>query len=287
MSAGVLVPQAGLLVEPYLLVWLGVLLFFNLIRLKPADLVATFARPRRLAVLAGVKLIVLPLAMYAITLVLYSPLALPILLVAGMSTGLGAPFVANIAGARLPLIVGMIIVTSLSVPFTLPALTYALVGSEFELPIGNMILLLALALFIPLLGGYAVKKKAPRASEFADRNSFLLSIIFVVLINMGMFSRLSPYFFAEQTFLVQNIAASFVCFAVFSLVGFAAAPRGDRASGLIPMAYVNNTLVMVFALQFFGPETAALAGLYNIPYYACVLPLKRLLVRASPEQRPK
>ncbi|HEX6067715.1 MAG TPA: arsenic resistance protein [Nitrososphaera sp.] len=287
MSAGVLVPQAGLLVEPYLLVWLGVLLFFNLIRLKPADLVATFARPRRLAVLAGVKLIVLPLAMYAITLVLYSPLALPILLVAGMSTGLGAPFVANIAGARLPLIVGMIIVTSLSVPFTLPALTYALVGSEFELPIGNMILLLALALFIPLLGGYAVKKKAPRASEFADRNSFLLSIIFVVLINMGMFSRLSPYFFAEQTFLVQNIAASFVCFAVFSLVGFAAAPRGDRASGLIPMAYVNNTLVMVFALQFFGPETAALAGLYNIPYYVCVLPLKRLLVRASPEQRPK
>lgn len=287
MSAGVLVPQAGLLVEPYLLVWLGVLLFFNLIRLKPADLVATFARPRRLAVLAGVKLIVLPLAMYAITLVLYSPLALPVLLVAGMSTGLGAPFVANIAGARLPLIVGMIIVTSLSVPFTLPALTYALVGSEFELPIGNMILLLALALFIPLLGGYAVKKKAPRASEFADRNSFLLSIVFVVLINMGMFSRLSPYFFAEQTFLVQNIAASFVCFAVFSLVGFAAAPKGDRASGLIPMAYVNNTLVMVFALQFFGPETAALAGLYNIPYYVCVLPLKRLLVRASPEQRPK
>ncbi len=286
MSAGVLAPQAGLLVEPYLLVWLGVLLFFNLIRLKPADLMATFTRPRSLALLAAVKLVVLPLAMYAITLILYSPLALPVLLVAGMSTGLGAPFVANIAGGRLQLIVGMIIVTSLSVPFTLPALTYALVESEFELPIGNMILLLALALFIPLFVGYAVKKKAPKASGFADRNSFLLSIIFVVLINMGMFSRLSPYFFSEQTFLLQNIGASFACFAVFSLVGYAAVAKGDRASGLIPMAYVNNTLVMVFALQFFGPETAALAGLYNIPYYVCVLPLKRLLVRVSPEQHP-
>lgn len=281
MSAGVLVPQAGLLVEPYLLVWLGVLLFFNLIRLKPADLMATFTRPRSLAVLAAVKLVALPLAMYAVTFVLYRPLALPVLLVSGISTGLGAPFVANIAGARLPLIVGMIIVTSLSVPFVLPTLTFVLVGSEFELPIANMILLLALALFIPLLGGYAVKRKVPRAAEFADKNSFLLSIIFVVLINMGMFSRLSPFFFSDQTFLFQNIAASFLCFAAFGLVGYATAPKGDRVSGLIPMAYVNNTLVMVFALQFFGPETAALAGLYNIPYYVCVLPLKRMLVRVN------
>jgi BASS family bile acid:Na+ symporter len=50
---------------------------------------------------------------------------------------------------------------------------------------------------------------------------------------------------------------------------------------MIATAYVNNTLVMVFALQFFGPETAALAGLYNIPYYVGVLPLKRLLVRVN------
>jgi BASS family bile acid:Na+ symporter len=281
MSAGVLFPQAGLLVEPYLLVWLGILLFFNLIRLKPADLMATFTRPRSLAVLAAVKLVALPLFMYAITYVLYRPLALPVLLVSGMSTGLGAPFVANIAGARLPLIVGMIIATSLSVPFVLPSLTYALVGSEFELPVANMILLLALALFIPLVAGYAVKRKAPKASEFADRNSFLLSIIFVILINMGMFSRLSPFFFSDQAFLAQNVLASFVLFAAFGLVGYAVSPRGDRPAGMIATAYVNNTLVMVFALQFFGPETAALAGLYNIPYYVGVLPLKRLLVRVN------
>ena len=281
MSAGVLVPQAGLAVEPYLLVWLGVLLFFNLIRLKPSDLVATFARPKSLAVLALVKLVALPLAMYAITYVLYRPLALPVLLVSGMSTGLGAPFVANIVGARLPLIVGMIIATSLAVPFVLPSLTYGLVGSEFELPVADMMLLLALALFIPLVGGYVVKRKAPRTSEFADKNSFLLSIVFVILINMGMFSRLSPFFFSNQIFLAQNILASFACFAVFAAIGFVTAPKGDRPAGMVATAYVNNTLVMVFALQFFGPETAALAGLYNIPYYACVLPLKKLLVRVN------
>lgn len=34
MAAGVLFPAIGLLVEPYILVWLGALLFLNLIRLK-------------------------------------------------------------------------------------------------------------------------------------------------------------------------------------------------------------------------------------------------------------
>ena len=279
MSVGVLLPSVGLLVEPYLLVWLGILLFLNLIRLNTQDLVATFARPKSLAVLAAVKLVALPVAMFALTYALYRPFALPVLLLSGISTGLGAPFVANIVGGRLPLIVGMIIATSLVVPFVLPSLVYALVGSEFEIPILHMVLLLSAALFIPLGAGWLTKRHAPAASAFADRNSFLLSIIFVVLINLGMFSTLSEYFFSDQMFLLQTLAASFLAFAAFGAIGYVAAPGHERAAGLISTTYVNNTLVMVFAAQFFGPQVAALAAVYNIPYYAGILIIKKLLSR--------
>lgn len=279
MSAGVLAPAAGLLVEPYLLVWLGMLLFLNLIRLDASDLVSTFARPRSLAVLAAIKLIALPLAMYALAYVVYRPFALPVLLVSGISTGLGAPFVANVAGGRLPLIVGMIVATSLAVPFVLPATVYALVGSQFRIPVQNMVVLLSAALFIPLAAGWLTKKYAPAASRFAGRNSFSLSIVFVVLINMGMFARLSPYFFSDQIFLAQTVTASFICYAAFGIVGYFAAPKGDRAAGLISMTYVNNTLVMVFAVQFFGPQVAALAGIYNVPYYVGILMVKKIVCR--------
>lgn len=287
MSAGVLFPSVGRLVEPYLLVWLGVLLFLNLIRLSTSDLVTTFARPKSLAVLAAVKLVALPLVMFALTFVVYRPLALPVLLIAGISTGLGAPFVANIVDVggnsssiskgRLSLIVGMIIATSLAVPFVLPSLVYAFAGSEFEIPILDMVFLLSAALFIPLAAGWLTKRHAPAASQFADRNSFLLSIIFVVLINLGMFSTLSEYFFSNQVFLLQTIAASFLAFAAFAVIGYAVSPRHERAAGLIAMTYVNNTLVMVFAAQFFGPQVAALAAVYNIPYYVGILVIKKLL----------
>jgi BASS family bile acid:Na+ symporter len=282
MSAGVLAPAAGLAVEPYLLVWLGALLFLNLLKLNPADLAATFASPKSLAVLAAIKLVALPLAMYGVAYVLYQPLALPVLLVAGISTGLGAPFVANIAGARLPLIVGMIVATSLAVPFVLPALVYALVGSQFAIPVPNMVVLLAAALFIPLAAGWVAKRWAPSVTKFADRRSFLLSIIFVVLINMGMFARLSGYFFLDQVFLLQILAASFLAYAAFGVVGFLASPKHERAAGVISMTYVNNTLVMVFAAQFFGPQVAALAAIYNVPYYVGILAVKRLLASLPP-----
>lgn len=280
ISAGVLVPSVGLIIEPYLLVWLGALLFLNLIKLEASDIVSTFARPRQLAVLSFVKLLVLPLAMYALAYVVYRPFALPVLLLSGISTGLGAPFVVNIVGGRLPLIVGMIITTSLAVPFVLPTLVYVLAGSEFDIPLLHMIVLLSAALFLPLAASWLTRKHLPKASDFAHKNSFMLSIVFVVLINFGMFAGLSGYFFADQEFLLQTILVTVLCFAAFGFAGFVSSiNRSERTAGLISMTYVNNTLVAVFASQFFGPHVAALAALYNIPYYAGIIFIKKMVLR--------
>jgi BASS family bile acid:Na+ symporter len=40
------------------------------------------------------------------------------------------------------------------------------------------------------------------------------------------------------------------------------------------MTYINNILVFVVAERFFDIETAALAALYNIPYYVGLLILR-------------
>ena len=51
--------------------------------------------------------------------------------------------------------------------------------------------------------------------------------------------------------------------------------------GLIAMAYVN--IVVVFAEQFFGIQSAVLPALYNIPYYIGIIILKKLYsVQAHP-----
>ncbi len=279
MTAGVVFPEGGLLVEPYILVWLGALLFLNLIRFNASDLLSTFARPRQLALLSAVKLLVLPLAMYGIANLIYEPFALSVLLLSGVSTGLGAPFVVNLIGGRLQVVVGMIIATSIAVPFVLPSIVFVLVGSVIDIPILEMVLLLSAALFTPLASGWLAKKYWPAASGFADRNSFPLSLVFVVLINFGMFAKFSGYFYTEHTFLVQIIATAFLCYAAYCLAGYltSAGSRNERAAGVISMTYINNVLVAVLAFQFFGPAVAALAALYNIPYYAGIVAIKKVV----------
>lgn len=278
MSAGILLPAAGRLIEPYTLLWLGALLFLNLLRLNSSDLIEVFKTPRQLVVLSIIKLVVLPVGMYALAYVVYEPFALPILLLSGISTGLGAPFVVNVIGGQLPLVTGMIIITSIAVPFVLPSIVYTFAHTQFEIPLLYMIFLLSIALFTPLAAGWLTKKFFPVGSRFADKNSFPLSLLFIVLINWGIFAKFADFFYSEQTFLLQTITTAFLCYAAYCLVGYIGTvgnSRQEKRAGLIAMSYVNNVLVAVFAFQFFGSHVAALAALYNIPYYIGIIVIKK------------
>jgi bile acid:Na+ symporter, BASS family len=283
MSAGVLLPAAGRMIEPYILVWLGALLFLNLLRLNSSDLVAVFKKPRQLAILSIIKLVALPVGMYALAYVVYEPFALPVLLLSGVSTGLGAPFVVNLIGGQLPLVIGMIIVTSVAVPFVLPSIVYAFVRSQFEIPLLYMMFLLSIALFTPLAAGWLTKKYFPAGSKFADKNSFPLSLVFIILINWGMFAKFAGFFYSEQTFLLQTVATAFLCYAAYCLVGYVGATGSfqEKRAGLIATSYVNNVLVAVFAFQFFGLQVAALAALYNIPYYIRIIAIKKVILASD------
>lgn len=302
--AGILIPGIGRLFSPYLLVWLGVLLFLNLIRLDLRDLVPSFTNLPRILALSTMKVSVIPLVLYVITNIFYPIESLPVLLLSGVSTGLGAPFVVNfVVGGRarrkgLRLVVGMIIVTSLVVPFTLPLFVYLLFHQHFSISLPNMIILLSMALFIPLGFGWLTKRYLPKIAIGIDKKSLPLSMIVIVLINFGIFARFSSYFYNDPTFVINTILLSSFLFVVYGLSGYGIEKilkliithtiyngnsnhieeKGDDdfIFSFISMSYINNILVAVFAEQFFGPKTAALAAFYNIPYYIGILFIKRI-----------
>ena len=119
--AGVIFPTTGMSLEPYILVWLGGLLYVNLINLHPRHLVSTFRKPKTLVVFTIGKLILLPCIVYVITSLVYPKLALSATLLSGISTGLGAPFAINFIGAGgISTIAALVTISSLVVPATLP-----------------------------------------------------------------------------------------------------------------------------------------------------------------------
>ncbi len=277
---GILFPSVGALFSPYILVILGFLLFLNLIQLDFQDLVSTFKKPKFLLILSIAKVIILPVTMYFITNLIFPKYTLSVVLLSGISTGLGAPFVSNYVGGRLSTIVGMVIITSLLVPFILPTLVYIFYNTEFSIPLFDMILLLVISLLVPLVGSGIIKKYLPRLATTINNSSLPLSIILMDLINFTIFSKFSSYFYLELPFVINTTILAFLLFSGFGITGYLISffnkdsSRKDKISGLIVMSYINNILVTVFAQQFFGSQVAALAAFYNMPYYMGIIFLK-------------
>jgi len=284
---GILIPSFGIIFEPYLLVFLGILLFLNLIKMDPQELVLQFKHPLPIALFTAIKLLVIPVILYATTNIVYPSLAIPVLLLSGISTGLGAPFVINVfeKSHQLPLVVGIIISSSIIVPFVLPSLVYILVDfEEFNIPLIDMTILLAEALFLPLFAGWLVKSKAPRIANKIERGSFIPSVILVSLMNLGIYAKYSNYFFSDYSFVIVTLIAAFTLFFIYGSIGYFTSyimgkkNESSRIAAFVIMSYVNNTLVVVFASQFFGTEVAALAAFYNLAYYGLMVPMKKLFL---------
>lgn len=282
---GILVPSFGIIFEPHLLVLLGFLLFLNLIKMDPQELGLQFKKPIPIILFTAIKLFAIPLLLFGVTSIIYPSLAIPVLLLSGISTGLGAPFVINVfeRSHQLPLVVGMIIASSVVVPFVLPSLVYFLVDVEkFHIPFLDMIILLAEALFLPLFAGWLVKSKVPKIAKKIESSSFLPSVILISFMNLGIYAKFSNYFISEYSFVITMIIAAFVLFFVYGLIGYFTSyiigkkDKSSRVAAFVIMSYVNNTLVVVFASQFFGTEVAALAAFYNLAYYGLMVPLKKL-----------
>lgn len=281
--AGIILPTIGMSLEPYLLVWLGGLLYVNLINLHPKHLVGTIRKPKALTVFTVGKLILLPCLVYIITSLVYPKLALSATLLSGISTGLGAPFAINFIGAgRISIIAVLVTISSLVVPITLPFMLYVFFEDtkDFVIPIYDIGFLLVTALFIPLSLGWSTRRYVPRVSKFVAANSLLLSIIFIILINFSMFARFSQYFFVDQSLVLVSLISASLLFVIYLVVGYLLAlfvndkSVATRINGIVAMTYINNILVFVVAERFFGIETAALAAFYNIPYYVGLLVLR-------------
>ena len=282
MLSGIIFSAIGQILSPYLLILLGGLLFLNLLKLDARDLFTTFTKPKMLLLLTILKLIILPLVMYSISYVVAPAMALPIVLLTGISTGLGSPFVVNFIGGRLPIIVGLIISTSIAVPFILPTLVYVLFRTTFSIPILDMMLLLTSALFVPLALGLSIKRYSPKLASVAEKHSISASIVLMALINFAMFANYSTYFITNPILVLEITLISFLLYGAYGLLGYLfvilaskKTATDERIAGFIAMTYINNILVVVFAQQFFGTEVAALSAFYNIPYYVGILILKK------------
>ena len=76
----------------------------------------------------ALKLFLLPALIYPLAVRFFPEYALGLLLLAGVSTGVSAPFFAALVGAHIPLVLLLTVATSIVLPVTLPFMAKLLAG---------------------------------------------------------------------------------------------------------------------------------------------------------------
>jgi len=288
-AVGVAFPSEGSLFQPFLMKFLMALLFLGFTRIDFKGLFDTSRQSlQQLGILVIIKLFILPLSLFWVTSLFSRDYAVPVMLLSGISTGVVAPFMAGLVAADVSTVIRMVVITSVLVPVSLPFLVELLVGTQISIPLSLMIETLGLVIFLPLILVSVVRTLFPSLLRAVHRVQFPASLCLFGLINLGVFSRYSPFFVSRPSEIAVLLIVAYLLSAVYFGVGYLAAvgaPREQKLAGGISLALMNNVLVIVFSSEFFGPLSPALATIYLFPFFSLLTPL-RLLARTRRQSPP-
>jgi BASS family bile acid:Na+ symporter len=278
MAAGICCPGVFSFLQPYPLLCLMVLFFMSFLSIR-LEAVREALHQAGLSILGIVvlKMFLLPVVLYFLFLQVMPDYAIAALLLTGVSTGVVAPFMSNLVGGNSARVLVVTVITSVLVPFSLPAIVGFVLAKSVDLSFWNMLQVLALAIFVPIAAVQVLRRLAPHWLDAANRRSYPVNLVMFALINFGVFSKYAEIFYTDPTLIAVAALVGVVLSMLYCATGiffFRGKPVEDRLAGAVMMGHVNNILLVVFAAQFFGPRETITAAMYLLPFFGLVLPLR-------------
>ena len=278
MAAGICCPKVFAFLQPYPLLCLMILFFMSFLSIR-LEAVWEALRQSSLSILSlvALKMFVMPVILYGLFLYVMPEYAVAALLLTAVSTGVVAPFMSNLVGGNSARVLVVTVITSILVPFSLPAVVGLVLAKSVSFSFWDMLRVLALAIFVPIAAVQVLRRFAPHLLDAANRQSYPVNLVMFSCITLGVFSKYAEIFYSDPALIVEAALVSIFLSAVYSIAGilfFRGKPLEDRLAGAVMLAHMNNILMVVFCAQFFGPRETVTAAMYLLPFFALVLPLR-------------
>ena len=123
------------------------------------------------------KLFIIPLVMWALALWMIPAWADAVLVLSATSTAATAPFFTARLKGNVVIAIQIVITTSLLTPVVLPTLIRLILDQNIEIPFLDMVQLLALLIFIPILAAMLLRKLSPQFTRVLHQKSLIITII--------------------------------------------------------------------------------------------------------------
>jgi BASS family bile acid:Na+ symporter len=278
MMLAVFFPDFGARFKAFPVYCLMVNFFLSYLSIDLADVwKALRGHGRKIISVTVLKLVILPLIIYLVFYFIAPSYALAALLLTGVSAGVVSPMISNMVRGNSSLVLVVVVITSVLVPFTLPALIRLVAAKEVVIAFLPMLKMLAAVIFIPIIIVETIRHLVPKLVAPILKIQYPLSLLMFALINLGIFYRWAPFFKKEPSVIAAATVVVFVLASIYCMAGilfFRKSSLEDRLAGAVMLANINNVLVIVFSSQFFGPVETLVAAMYMIPFFVLVIPLR-------------
>ena len=171
----------------------------------------------------------------------------------------------------------MVVISSLIVPFSLPFLVKVLTSRDVAIPLGKMVQMLSLVIFVPAIASEALRRLSPSILNKLVARRYPVSLVIFATVNLAVFSKYADFFRQNPATILEASCISIILGAVYVIIGILTQAKStlkNQLAAAIIFANINNVLVIVFATEFFGHLEPTLAATYMIPFFALIFPLR-------------
>lgn len=273
LFVGLLLPDLAALLRPLVAPAIVGLMACNVMRIDWRRLAAVLGRPRHAAALLAWTMIGAPLLTAAILAVLPLPdaLKLAVLLTVSSPVLTAAPTFVMMMGLDGPLALFAVIASSLLQPFVQPPVVYWLLGISLDLPLGQLMLRLAVFVGLGFVIGLVLRRAlGPARVARGDQAIGGAAVGLLILFGIGVMDGTTALILSSPLVVLLYLAAGFAANLMLQAVGAALFWRMSRDAGLT-IALVGGcrnlaNLVAVLGPAA-GPELALFLAVGQFPLY--------------------
>ena len=220
LLAGIFFPKASEIFQPFPLYCMMAMLFLSFLPISLSDIAQTLrGKGVVIAVFLFIRMILLPVVIFFLFQALWPGYSLAALLLTGISTGVVAPFISGLLQANTPMVLVVVVISSLVVPFTLPPMVDLLCGRSMELSLWAMMRLLLIVIFVPVALTQFLRKLSLKAVEGLRQSQFYISLFLFAVTNLGIFSKYSNFFHQEPLTIAMAGVVALILAALYLVAG--------------------------------------------------------------------
>jgi BASS family bile acid:Na+ symporter len=286
---GMVAPGFARMFNPYILYILMGVMYLTILKIDLHELREHAANAGYMGYLTFIVLIATPIAVFAVSRVVYPEIAAAALIVGTLPSAIASTSFTDLLKGNVNIALLMTTITSLLAPFTMPLLIQLLIGVETDASFIDMLLMLSQAIFLPFALAVLTKWAAPGLIRRTYHYYASLNIVLLFFVIIGPVGNNAEFIYDNVSKAV-TIALFFIGISALQhVIGWYASywrPFEDRVASATVIAYTNITLGIVFTSQFFSPLIVLSVVLYEVAWDLMPMPFQFVVrrLRGYPSQ---